>query len=192
MVICYFGDSLTLGCGDPSGLGWPGRISGKLATHGAALTSYNLGVRQNTTVKLCDRWQHEAEPRLLQGQETKLVFNFGVADVMNAVPADDTLASAETILTQAKTLGEVLLIGPTPVGNEAKTGTIADLSARLEELCETLDVPFVPVMEPMLESDLYKQALADGDSVHPTVMGYAALAEHILQSQPARKFFGLK
>ena len=192
MVICYFGDSLTLGYGDPSGLGWPGRVTGKLITLGTDVTGYNLGIRKNVTARLSDRWQHEAELRLLPGLEHKLVFSFGVADVMNEVPADDTLVNAETILTQAKTFGEVLLIGPTPVGNNRQTDAIAALSDRLEELCETLGVPFVAVMAPMQESGVFQQALKDGDSIHPSAMGYAALAECILQSETARKYFGLE
>lgn len=192
MVICYFGDSLTLGYGDPSGLGWPGRISGKLISRGADVTSYNLGVRKDTTAALCDRWQQEAELRLLPSLEHKLVFSFGVADIMNTVPTDEAMAAAETTLTQAKTFGEVLLIGPTPVGNNRHTDAIAERSDQLKELCETLDVPFVPVMNPMQESATYQQALKDGDSVHPSAIGYAALAECILQSPIARKYFGLE
>ena len=192
MVICYFGDSLTLGYGDPSGLGWPGRVSGKLTTLGADVTCYNLGVRKDTTLALGDRWQKEAELRLLPDMEHKLVFSFGVADVMNGVDPDDTMAAAETILTQAKTFGEVLLVGPTPVGENRQTDAVAELSGRLEELCETLDVPFVPAMRPMQESGVYQQALKDGDSIHPSAIGYAALAEYILQSETARKFFGLE
>lgn len=192
MVICYFGDSLTLGYGDPSGLGWPGRISGKLATLGADVTSYNLGVRKDTTVALEKRWQNEAELRLLPELEHKLVFSFGVADIMNDVAPEETLAAAETILTQAKTFGEVLLVEPTPVGNNRQTDTIVALSNQLGKLCDTLDVPFVPILAPMQESAIYQQALKDGDSVHPSAIGYAALAEHILQSETARAFFGLK
>ncbi|BDQ35124.1 GDSL-type esterase/lipase family protein [Pseudodesulfovibrio portus] len=191
MVICFFGDSLTLGFGDPSGLGWPGRVTGQLITLGADVTGYNLGIRKDIAAKLSDRWQREAELRLLPGMEHKLVFSLGVADVMNEVPADDTLAVAETILTQAKTFGEVLLVGPTPVGNNRQTDAIADLSDRLAELCETLDVPFVAVMDPMRKSGIYQQALKDGDSIHPSAMGYAALAECVLQSITARKYFGL-
>ncbi len=195
MILFYFGDSLTLGCGDPSGLGWPGRVSGKLISGGRTVTAaYNLGVRANITAKVADRLQPEIEARLLPhlDPECKLVFNMGVADVMNDVDPDTTLAMAETILTQAKTFGEVLFIGPTPVGDAAKTARIADASERLEALCETLDLPFVPVLDAMGESDVFRQALADGDAVHPTAMGYAALAEHILESKTARNFFGIE
>jgi len=195
MILFYFGDSLTLGCGDPSWLGWPGRISGKLMSHGKTVTAaYNLGVRANTTLKVADRLQREVETRLLPhlDAECRLVFHLGVADVMNDVDPDDTLAAAETILTQAKTFGEVLLIGPTPVGDGSRTERIAAISDRLEALCEVLDVPFVPVLASMRQSDTFQTALADGDSIHPAAMGYAALAECILQSEPARKYFGLE
>lgn len=192
MIICYFGDSITLGYGDPSGLGWPGRVSGTLSTLGVDVTSYNLGVRKNTSTLLRDRWQAEAEPRIIKGMDLKLIFSFGVADIINGVTMSDTLAAAETILTQANKLGDVLVVGPTPVSDNAKTDAINDISGKLAGLCGSQKIPFVPVIDAIRESTVYEQALKDGDSIHPTAIGYAALAEHILQSEPARDFFGLE
>lgn len=192
MIICYFGDSITLGYGDPSGLGWPGRVSGRLAGLGVDVTHYNLGVRKNTSSLLAKRWKREAAPRLIPDMEHKLVFSFGVADVFNDVAPADSLAAAETMLSEAKAAGEVLLVGPSPVTDAERTGKIGSLSGELAQLCAKLGVPFVPVVDGMLASPLYVESLRDGDNIHPTLPGYAALAEHILQSEPARDFFGLE
>ncbi len=192
MIICYFGDSLTLGYGDPAGLSWPGRVSGTLHTLGVDVTSYNLGIRKETTLMLADRWKQEAALRQIKGMESKLIFSFGVADVVNNVADADSLAAAKAILTEAGTMGDVLLIGPTPMADETKCGKVAALSGQLGTLCETLSVPFLPVIDAMRDDPVYAQALTDGDSVHPTAPGYAALARYILQSEEVRDFFGLE
>lgn len=192
MIICYFGDSLTLGYGDPSGLGWPGRVSGALCTQGLDVTSYNLGVRKDASVLMQERWRSEAALRRMEGQDFKLVFSFGAADVINAVPADDTVAAAEAMLSEARAMGDVILVGPTPVLDESKREGIAALSARLEDVCRRLNVPFIPVAETMADSSVYMQALEDGDTVHPAPLGYATLAEHIFTTNQARTFFGLE
>ena len=107
MIICYFGDSLTLGYGDPSGLGWPGRVSGKLAALGVDITSYNLGVRKNSAPELAKRWKRELESRILSGLDIMLVFSFGVADVFTETELAETMAAAESILAEAKEFGEI-------------------------------------------------------------------------------------
>ncbi|QGY40176.1 G-D-S-L family lipolytic protein [Pseudodesulfovibrio cashew] len=192
MIICYFGDSLTLGYGDPSGLGWPGRVSGKLASLGVDVTSYNLGVRQDATTRMAKRWKAEAEPRRMPSREYKLVFSFGVADQSNKVAPADSLAAAEAMLTEAMDMGEVLLVGPPPVSNPETTRRIGTLSEQFAGLCERLGLPYVPVIDAMLAHPVYGKALEDGDGAHPSALGYAVLAECILESEPARDFFGLE
>lgn len=192
MIICYFGDSITLGYGDPAGLGWPGRISGTLSTLGVDVTSYNLGVRKDASTVLQHRFEAEARLRKMEGVDFKLVFSFGVADVMTGQSTDDTMAAARNILTRAKELGDVLLVGPTPVSNDNASSSVGIVSDKLAELCQSLDIPFVPVIDDISGSTVYQQALNDGDGVHPTSMGYAELAQTILKTEPARDFFGLE
>lgn len=192
MIICYFGDSITLGYGDPSGLGWAGRVSGKLATLGVDVTHYNLGVRKDAAPLLAKRWRDEAELRALPGMDFKLVFSFGVADTLNGYPLSETRSAAADMLAGAKQMGEVLLVGPTPVTDEEATRKIGTLSDELASLCAELNVPFVPTVDAMLGSPLYVESLKDRDNIHPALPGYAALAEHILQSEPTREFFGLE
>ncbi|BCS90073.1 GDSL-type esterase/lipase family protein [Pseudodesulfovibrio sediminis] len=192
MIICYFGDSLTLGYGDPAGLGWAGRISGTLSTLGVDVTSYNLGIRKNTSTALLDRFEAEASRRKIEDTGFKFVFSFGVADVVHAQTTENSVAAAKAILTKAQGMGDVLMIGPSPTTNEEKNGMINTLSNALAELCTDLAVPFVPVFDAMLHSPTYQRALADNDGTHPAAMGYADLARHIMQSEPARDFFGLE
>lgn len=192
MVICFLGDSLTLGFGDAENLGWAGRMAARLIYDGTGITAYNLGVRKDTSVLLNRRWQAEVEPRKLDGVPFKLVISFGVADILNGVQTEDSLAAAFAMLTQAREAGDVLVVGPTPVSDAAKSEEIALLSVLIETMCRQLDIPFIATIDAMSRSAVYAQALADGDTVHPTGAGYAELADHIDETNEARRFFGLE
>lgn len=192
MIICYFGDSLTLGYGDEAGLGWPGRLSNMLVEKGKELTSYNLGVRKDTSIQLQHRWKKEAMLRRLPDQEFKMVFSFGVADVANGVMSEQSLAAGVAVLSQAKAMGDVLVVGPTPVNDRETRENVTTLSRMIAGLCKRLDIPFVPTIDAMHRSFVYGTALNDGDGVHPTASGYAELADHILKFNTARDFFGLE
>jgi lysophospholipase L1-like esterase len=192
MIICFFGDSLTLGFGDNSGLVWPGRIMNALINQGCEVTGYNLGIRANTTIKLYDRWRRETVRRILPGQELRLTFSFGVADIANNVHSDLTLGNAEAILTEAITAAPTLMIGPTPVADPERNAQIKKLSGKLAGICEQHHIPFVPVIDAMQSSSVYTQALGAFDNVHPSADGYAALAGHLLQTNTVRTFFGLE
>lgn len=192
MVICFFGDSLTLGYGDEAGLGWPGRISAKLREAGADVTTYNLGVRKDTSVQMQHRWKTEAMTRKMPEVPFKTVFSFGVADVFNDRAGEETLAAGVAMLSQAKTMGDVLVVGPTPVNDADKREAVTSLSRMIAGLCKRLDIPFIPTIDAMHRSFVYGQALNDGDGVHPAAAGYTDLADHIVKFNTAREFFGLE
>lgn len=192
MIICYFGDSLTLGYGDESGLGWAGRLSSALREKGKDITSYNMGVRKDTSVQLQHRWKMEAMVRRMPGMDFKLVFSFGVADVMNNVSSEVSLAGCVAVLSQAKAMGDVLVVGPTPVNEQEKREEITTLSRMQAGLCKRLGIPFIPTIDAMHRSFVYGTALNDGDGIHPTASGYADLADHILKFSTAREFFGVE
>eukprot|EP00831_Metopus_contortus_P066691 TRINITY_DN59493_c0_g1_i1.p3 TRINITY_DN59493_c0_g1~~TRINITY_DN59493_c0_g1_i1.p3 ORF type:complete len:196 (+),score=60.30 TRINITY_DN59493_c0_g1_i1:585-1172(+) len=192
MITCFLGDSLTLGYGDKTGMGWTGRITTALLEHGLDVTAYNLGVRANTTEKLLERWRPEVERRILPGIDLKLIFSFGVADVANNVPSDASHDNAARILSKAMITAPTLVIGPPPVGEPSKYERIVALSQGFSALCEDLEIPYVPVIDAMRGSSVYTQALEAFDNVHPSADGCAALAEYLLQTNTVRHFFGLE
>ena len=53
--VCFLGDSFTLGTGDDTGLGWPGRVYAAERGRGVNLTAYNLGVRGQTGAQIAER-----------------------------------------------------------------------------------------------------------------------------------------
>src|ERR1700749_2194783 len=100
MRLLAFGDSFVAGVGDPDHLGWGGRaLAGR-----REVTLYNLGVRRETSADVAARWRREAEPRLTGDEAHRIVFSFGVNDVLTEngaarVAPAKSLLNARAMLT---------------------------------------------------------------------------------------------
>ena len=57
--VCFIGDSFVQGTGDPTGLGWVGRVVSETKQAGWNITGYNLGVRGETSRDIMARWERE-------------------------------------------------------------------------------------------------------------------------------------
>jgi acyl-CoA thioesterase I len=80
--ILFFGDSFVAGVGDPTGLGWVGRVVAASHDAGRPLTAYNLGVRRDTATDVAARWRAEAAARMrCTGARYGLVLGLGVNDM---------------------------------------------------------------------------------------------------------------
>jgi acyl-CoA thioesterase I len=183
--VLFFGDSHTVGVGDPSGLGWVGRIIATSHAEGIPLTAYNLGVRGNTSNDVLQRWHSEAAARASE-LHTKVVFAVGANDTteedgtrrMNAAESAKTLAA---LLQQAKAVGlPAMVVGPAPVGDHEQMGRIGNLSACLNEICEQAQVPFVDVATSLRQSEIWMEEIAASDEAHPRAAGYEELARIVL------------
>lgn len=177
--ICFFGDSFVNGTGDPAMLGWTGRVC---ASQDWPLTHYNLGIRRDTSADVKARWQDEARRRLPPGVDGRLVFSFGANDsvIENGHPRVDPAASAANlrdILSIAKGLGPVLVVGPPPLGDAIPHASLATLCTAFNAICRDLSVPYLPVLQPLTASRVWLQEAAAGDGAHPAAGGYQALAD---------------
>ncbi len=184
MRICFFGDSFVNGVGDPSALGWTGRVVAAARGRGLDITAYDLGIRRDTSADIAARWRAEADRRLPPDTPARLLFGFGANDACPGpdgglrVPVAQTLVTAEAILTDAARRAPTLMIGPIPVLDDpAIDARIAALSADLAHLCRRLAVPFVPVFDVVSTCEPWRREAATGDGTHPGAEGYAALAE---------------
>ncbi len=177
--ICFFGDSFVNGTGDPAMLGWTGRVC---ASQDRPLTCYNLGIRRDTSADVKARWQAEARRRLPPGVDARLVFSFGANDSVleDGRPRVDPAASAANlrdILSIAKGLGPVLVVGPPPLGNSIPHANLVTLCAAFNTICRDLSVPYLPVLQQLTASDVWLKEAAAGDGAHPGSGGYQALAD---------------
>lgn len=189
--IFFIGDSFTNGTGDPTSLGWVGRVCAATLAQGTAITLYNLGIRGDTSQLIHQRWQREVHCRLAETAGTGFVFCFGANDVdldddtgqLRVSPAD-SLAYAQAILSQAQKLGTVLMIESPPIADDPEANRrLLPLNRKLADLCQSLQIPQVSTCQALLKNSVWMEEAIANDGAHPNAAGYKALAKIILQSK---------
>lgn len=184
--VLFFGDSHVLGFRDPEGLGWPGRIASTSAGEGFSFTSYNLGVRGQTSVEVAERWEQEAACRVVPGTDCRVVFSFGVNDTtiwdgeIRVDPARSAAALAEILDGAADQRLPAFVVGPAPVADEQHSERIARLSDAFAAICHRSNVPYVSLVKELQGNAIWKEETADKDGAHPAARGYRLLAEAVL------------
>ena len=184
--VLFFGDSHVVGAGDPTGLGWVGRVVAASFQAGLPITGYNLGVRGETSLQVAARWRQETRPRLLMGADTRLVVSFGVNDTTavdgrSRVAAESSCDALADILERAQTIAvPVLVVGPAPVDDAAQNQRIEALSASFAYVCARSNAPFVSVVDGLLASSSWCEQVVRGDGAHPAAAGYESLAQLVL------------
>lgn len=181
--ICFVGDSFVNGTGDPEKLGWTGRFAATLEARDPALeiTHYNLGIRRNTSSDIRERWLRECEARLVDGDEHWVIFSFGVNDTVIEngalrVPVAQSVINVREILADARERYNVCFIGPPPVEDDVHNQRIRALDLLYAECCRSLDVPYLSVVEQVLQAPVWKEEVASNDGAHPRAEGYRLLA----------------
>lgn len=182
----FIGDSFVNGTGDPDCLGWVGRVCAAAQASGAEFTVYNLGVRKDTTSLIAQRWQQEAQCRLVPDHSAAFVFSFGANDVdgcdgQRRVPLAQSLDNAQAILSGAQSWGPVRMVGSPPIADDPEANLrLATLCQGIEAICQSLDIPFLGTLEPLLASPTWMAEAIAQDGAHPGRAGYSQLAELIL------------
>lgn len=185
-LVLFFGDSFTAGVGDPTGLGWVGRVVVASHARGLPMTYYNLGVRRETSTDIATRLRSEIAPRLLHGADCRVVLALGANDTMeeNGRSRVEQSTSAATLTRMLADLSAmslpVFVIGPGPVGDEEQLTRIALLSDAFGDVCRAASVPFVPVSGPLAVSGIWSAEAAQGDGAHPGAGGYQEFARIVL------------
>lgn len=194
-IFC-FGDSITLGCNDSTGLGWPGRLCRDLMHGERSVAVYNLGINGDTSQDISARWRAEVDARS-RNANGLILFAFGFNDAAKADGGDvqvdlaSSIANARSMLIAAKSITDVLWIGPTPLDesvNPMQTGfacwdmrnrNIALYDAAYANLAREIDVDYLSLFPEFITSPRYQAALVAGDKVHLGDDGYAMIAERI-------------
>jgi len=183
--ICFVGDSMVAGIGDPEHLGWVGRVCKSAAAQGIVLSAYNLGVRRQTSADIAQRWAQECASRLPESCATRVVFSFGVNDTtqengQTRVSTQDSEHKHENILADATKRYRVLVIGPPPIDDAAHNQRTQALSERFNAICGKLDVPYLPMFEALSANKVWMQQVSILDGAHPQAEGYAEFSKHVL------------
>ncbi|MGI5222314.1 GDSL-type esterase/lipase family protein [Nocardia sp. CA-290969] len=184
--ICFVGDSFVAGVGDPQALGWTGRLTAHAHAAGRAPTTYNLGIRGQTSTEIAARWRAECEPRLPRDVQGRVVFSFGVNDSMQVgdrtrVDAGNSVANLIAVLAGARGREwPVLVVGPPPVDDPAHNRRIATLDELFAKVCAESGVRYVGSVHRLAADPVWMAQVRAGDGAHPGAAGYAAFAELVL------------
>ena len=192
--ICFVGDSFVNGTGDETALGWVGRVCALAYAHGFPITSYNLGIRRNTSADILERWENECSFRLPAGCDNRVVLSCGVNDSMLEdgalrVAPEQSRANVRAILRAASRY-PLLMVGPPPMPEDAQNEQISALSRAFADEAAALGVPFIELFSPLVADAAYKQEVASNDGAHPRSSGYTKIA-NIIASSPNWWFHAL-
>jgi len=185
--ILFFGDSFVAGVGDPTGLGWVGRVVAASHAAGRPLTAYDLGVRGDTSADVAARFEAETHARTQNASARYgVVLGFGANDMTvrdNRLRVAPGLAvkTLNRLIDLAEASGHgVLVVGPPPVGERDQDERIRELSNQFAHVATHRGIAFVETAQPLGANDAWRSEAAANDASHPGAGGYAALAEIVL------------
>ena len=171
-----FGDSLIAALGDPRGVGWVGRVAA-VQISGLTVTTYPLGVRDESTEEAVVRMPLEAAARFARGDDHRIVLATGISD---AERDTDPLAVAAALdFGLASVSGPALVVGPAPVGGDELRHRIAQVDAVFTRVCARRGVPYVATYSRLVGRLPWERSVA-GRS-YPDATGYALLAKVVLE-----------
>ncbi|RUS95236.1 hypothetical protein DSM106972_091130 [Dulcicalothrix desertica PCC 7102] len=192
--ICFVGESFVNGTGDPECLGWTGRVCVGANQKGYDITYYNLGVRRETSEELKQRWLPEVTYRLQPEYNGRVVFSFGVNDTVleggkTRVSFLNSILNARQILSEAKQLYPVLMVGPPPTLDNDQNVRIAELSEYFARTCNSLDIPYLNIFPLLKQSTVWFDEVGAYDKAHPRAKGYQVLADLVQNWDAWSKWF---
>jgi lysophospholipase L1-like esterase len=191
MRICFVGDSMVNGTGDPDYLGWVGRVLQDERKRRTELTGYNLGIRRDRSDQIRARWRAEVEARLPAEFEGRVVFSFGSNDAVQKIEPAQTLAHTEAILSEAKKRWPIFMVGVIPVPAGDVRARCRSLDLAFARLCDRLGVPFLSVFEGLIATPTWLDEARAGDGAHPGTGGYGQMTEVVLGSKVWQQWMAL-
>ncbi|WP_433277633.1 GDSL-type esterase/lipase family protein [Pseudonocardia xinjiangensis] len=184
--VFFVGDSFVAGVGDPDHRGWVGRLAARSHQAGVPLTTYNLGVRRDTSEDVCRRWPAEVAARRAPGCDERLVVSFGVNDTTveggtQRVRTARSVANLRAVIDGAAAARlPLLVVGPPPVDDPEQNQRIETLSELFRAVCGEASVPYVETFELLAAEPRWMGEVRRGDGAHPGAGGYTLLADLVL------------
>lgn len=176
--VCFVGDSYVAGVGDASGLGWVGRLTAHAHACGLTVTSYNLGIRGNTSSAVAARLPDEVNRRLHPLAEMRVVLAYGLNDVVldNGRPRVDTArslgATSRTLDWLASVRVPAVLVGPPAIGAAAQDARTEYLDRLLAARVAAHRVTYISTFKILAGNQKWLDGVREGDGAHPGTAGY--------------------
>jgi lysophospholipase L1-like esterase len=200
--LIVLGDSGVYGWGDPEEGGWCERLRRHWMGLPGGPVLYPLGVRGDGLERVAARLDREVSYRgeLRRQQPHGILLSVGLNDTARVGRADGRpqldaegfLFGLQQILDRAKLMAPVLMVGLTPVLEEPmpyaevlwySLEQVRRYEGLLEEACLEADVPFLPLLDALLEDPCWPQWLSS-DGVHLNSEGHRQVYQRV-QHWPA-------
>jgi acyl-CoA thioesterase I len=185
--VFFVGDSFVAGVGDPTGLGWVGRVAAASHETGRPITVYNLGVRGDTSADVAARFEAELAVRTRNaGASYGVGLSFGANDMLVhdnrlRVAPGRSIGTLHRLIDVAQAGGHgVFVVGPTPVGERDEDERIRELSSQFAHVVTHRNLRYVEVARRLSGHETWRREAAANDGSHPGAGGYTALAEIVL------------
>jgi len=179
--IVILGDSLVSASGDPKGMGWLGRVLARTPVVEPLIDVYPLPNPGDTSAKLLDRYNGEAQLRFSTAAENRLVLVLPNFDPASGISISRSRLNAATILDDAKRKGaECFVIGPTPHRNPELNREIEHLSAGFEDVCARRDVHYVDCFTPLIGHEGWNSEISTDPAGRPGQIGHGLIAWLVL------------
>lgn len=195
--LVVIGDSGVFGWGDPDQGGWCEQLRRHWMELPGAPVVYNLGVRGDGLEQVAARLEGEVTRRgelrrqIPQGILLAVGLNdtarVGRPDGRHRLAPEAFLFGLQQLLERARQLAPVLVLGLTPVAEEAmpfaevlwyRLQTVHQYEGLLEEACLEADVPFLPLLDGLLEDPFWPRWLC-GDGLHLNGDGHWQVYERV-------------
>lgn len=171
-VIVAFGDSLTAGLGLPQDQAFPAQLEAALKARGHNVTVVNAGVSGDTASAALARLDWA-----LPDDASAVIVELGGNDALQGIPPEGTKKALTAIIETLQARGlPVLLTGMEAPRNMGKD-YVEEFRAIYTDLAAQYDVVFYPFF---LEGAALTDGMMQGDGIHPSAKGIAAIVENIL------------
>ncbi|MFM9073530.1 MAG: GDSL-type esterase/lipase family protein [Cyanobium sp.] len=190
--LVVLGDSGVFGWGDPDQGGWCERLRRHWMELPDGPVVYNLGIRGDGLERLAARLPAEVNARgeLRRQRPQGILIAVGLNDTARVgrpdgrhqLSPDGFACGLPQLLHQARERAPVFVLGLTPVDDGAmpfaevlwyELASVRHYEALIEEACLEQDVPFLPLLEPLLQERHWSSRWLHHDGLHLNSEGHA-------------------
>ena len=171
-VIVALGDSLTAGLGLPQDEAFPAQLEAALQARGHNVTVVNAGVSGDTASAALKRLDWA-----LPENAGAVIVELGGNDALQGLPPDGTKQALASIIEKVQARGLPVLLAGMEAPRNMGADYVEAFRAVYAGLAAEYDVTFYPFF---LEGAALTSGMMQGDGIHPTAKGVAAIVENIL------------